>query len=64
MSCLLCPFAAGVRCRIAASAHRVTPLLLVLQVRAVDVTNSREVSTTVTFSSDAAAGGPVMLPAL
>jgi hypothetical protein len=35
-----------------------------MQVRAVDVTNNREVSTTVTFSSDAAAGGPVMLPAM
>jgi hypothetical protein len=49
-----------------ASTHIFTPLLLfsLLQVRAVDVTNNREVSTTVTFSSDAAAGGPVMLPAL
>jgi hypothetical protein len=35
-----------------------------MQVRALDVTNNREVSTTVTFSSDAAAAGPVMLPAV
>ncbi|KAF6255352.1 hypothetical protein COO60DRAFT_227757 [Scenedesmus sp. NREL 46B-D3] len=35
-----------------------------LQVRAVDVTNDTVVSTTVSFSSDAAAGGPVLLPAL
>jgi hypothetical protein len=35
-----------------------------MQVRAVDVTNGTEVSTTVTFCSGAAAGGRVMLPAV